>query len=318
MVHFYYKVLKKVAELNNITDFNSIDIITNNIVGFDINPISAIAAKANYILALFSNIKGNIHSIIQNPIHIPIYISDSVLTPVVYSEQNKTQLVIKTHLGDFILPKFEYQKTAHRFLDILSEFVLNAEVSGFSVSKKGFLAAINTLIPNKSKVQDICLTLFEQLCELHSAGKNSFWGKIFKNSFAPIMINEKFDYVVGNPPWISWKSMSKTYREGTLDVWQSYGIFEKNAYDKKTTHDDFGMAVTYVAIDYYLKAKGRLGFLLPASFIKSTKGGQGFRKFNITRKEQNVPFQYINLMIFQRLNYLLSLRWHSLLKKIVL
>ena len=298
---FLLQSIKKVTELNNITDFNSIDIITNNIVGFDINPISAIAAKANYILALFSNIKGNVHSIIQNPIHIPIYISDSVLTPVVYSEQNKTQLVIKTHLGDFILPKFEYQKTAHRFLDILSEFVLNAEVSGFSVSKKGFLAAINTLIPNQSKVQDICLTLFEQLCELHSAGKNSFWGKIFKNSFAPIMINEKFDYVVGNPPWISWKSMSKTYREGTLDVWQSYGIFEKNAYDKKTTHDDFGMAVTYVAIDYYLKAKGRLGFLLPTSFIKSTKGGQGFRKFNITRKEQNIPFSVYQLDDFSEI-----------------
>uniref|UniRef100_UPI00402AC647 hypothetical protein n=1 Tax=Turicimonas muris TaxID=1796652 RepID=UPI00402AC647 len=69
-----------------------------------------------------------------------------------------------------------------------------------------------------------------------------------------------------------------------------YGIFEKNAYDKKTTHDDFGMAVTYVAIDYYLKTGGKLGFLLPASFIKSSKGGQGFRKFDIVRNGQEVPF----------------------------
>ncbi|OOF38932.1 methyltransferase [Rodentibacter rarus] len=286
---FLLQSIKKVAAANDMVTMDNINRITNNIVGFDINPISAIAAKANYILALFSNIKGNVHSIVQQPIHVPIYISDSVLTPVVYSEQNQTQLVVKTHLGDFVLPKFKCQKAAYRFLDILSEYVLNAEISGFSIAKKGFQAAISKLNFNETQDEELCLTLFEQLCELHFAGKNSFWGKIFKNSFAPIMINEKFDYVVGNPPWISWKSMSKTYRDGTLEVWQSYGIFEKNAYDKKTTHDDFGMAVTYVAIDYYLKAKGKLGFLLPASFIKSSKGGQGFRKFNIVRKNQNVP-----------------------------
>ena len=84
--------------------------------------------------------------------------------------------------------------------------------------------------------------------------------------------------------------MSKSYREGTLEIWKSYGIFEKNAYDKKTTHDDFGMAVTYVAVDKYLKDKGTMVFLLPASFLKSTKGGEGFRKFSITRFGQNVPF----------------------------
>lgn len=292
---FLLQSIKKATTAHNIDNFDDIERITNNIVGFDINPISAIAAKANYILALFSNIKGTVHNIIHQPIHIPIYISDSVLTPIVYSEQNKIELVVRTHLGDFVLPKFECQKTAHSFLDILSEYVLNAEISGFTIAKKGFQAAIGNLKFNQSHDMKLCLTLFEQLCELHSAGKNSFWGKIFKNSFAPIMINKKFDYVVGNPPWISWKSMSKTYREGTLEVWQSYGIFEKSAYDKKTTHDDFGMAVTYVAIDYYLKEKGKLGFLLPASFIKSSKGGQGFRKFSIVRKEQNIPFSIFRL-----------------------
>lgn len=83
--------------------------------------------------------------------------------------------------------------------------------------------------------------------------------------------------------------MSKSYREGTLEIWKSYGIFEKNAYDKKTTHDDFGMAVTYVAVDKYLKENGNMVFLLPASFLKSTKGGEGFRKFSITRFGQNIP-----------------------------
>jgi len=118
------------------------------------------------------------------------------------------------------------------------------------------------------------------------------------------MIDEKFDYVCGNPPWIAWKSMSKTYRIGTGEVWRSYGIFEKNAYDKKTTHDDFGMAVTYVAIDQYLKNNGEMVFILPSSFLKSGKGGHGFRKFHISRNGQDIPFSvesvdsFSNEMVF--------------------
>ncbi|MDV5152024.1 hypothetical protein RJD36_06355 [Streptococcus pasteurianus] len=49
------------------------------------------------------------------------------------------------------------------------------------------------------------------------------------------------------------------------------------------------MAVTYVALDQYLKTDGKLYFLLPWTFIKSTKGGEGFRKFEITRNGQKVP-----------------------------
>lgn len=50
------------------------------------------------------------------------------------------------------------------------------------------------------------------------------------------------------------------------------------------------MAVTYVSIDQYLKDGGSMVFLLPASFLKSTKGGEGFRKLQIIRNGQNVPF----------------------------
>uniref|UniRef100_UPI00402AC0D1 N-6 DNA methylase n=1 Tax=Turicimonas muris TaxID=1796652 RepID=UPI00402AC0D1 len=208
---FLLQSLKKVTAQQKIETQQQIDLITTNIVGFDINPISAIAAKANYILALLSNIAEDRTNVLTNPIHIPIYITDSVLTPVVYSEQNKTQLVVKTHLGDFVLPKFSSQKDANAFLDILSEYVLNAEISGYSVTLKGFTAAISRLALNCEKDTELCLTLFEKLCTLHTAGKDSFWGKIFKNNFAPIIIDKKFDFVVGNPPWISWKSMSKTY-----------------------------------------------------------------------------------------------------------
>lgn len=259
--------------------------ITHNIVGFDINPISVVAAKTNYILIVFSAFFDNCDEEFGEPVNIPVFIADSILSPVVYTEENDETLKLSTSVGELELPKFDSFDKGNEFLTELS----------MAIHEKADYKVFRNLVIEGKKLVDaeyepVIKKLFDRLYVLHRGGKDSFWPIILRNSFAPTMITNKFDFVVGNPPWIAWKSMSKSYREGTLAIWQSYGIFEKNAYDKKTTHDDFGMAVTYVAVDQYLKENGTMVFLLPASFLKSTKGGEGFRKLEIIRKGQNIPF----------------------------
>ena len=285
-------ILKK----NGVLSKEDIVKITNNIVGFDINPISVVSAKANYILIMFSAFFDNCDEEFGNPVSIPVFIADSILSPVVYTEENGDTLKLTTSVGELELPKFESFKKGNEFLKQLSYFI--HEKPKYEVFKNLMLG--KNLI--KEKDLPIVKKLFDKLYVLHRSGKDSFWPIILKNSFAPTMIGNKFDFVVGNPPWIAWKSMSKSYREGTLAIWQSYGIFEKNAYDKKTTHDDFGMAVTYVSLDQYLKNDGIMVFLLPASFLKSTKGGEGFRKFEIVRNNQNIPFSVLSVHDFSNVS----------------
>lgn len=263
---------------------NNIFNITQNIVGFDINPISVVSAKANYILIMFSAFFDNCNEKFGDPVEIPVFIADSILAPVVYSEENDNTLKLETTVGEIEIPKFDSLSKGNNFLKILSESI--EENTPYEIFES--LSLGKKLITKKDI--PIVKILYSRLSVLHRASQDSFWPIIFRNSFAPVMIRDKFDFVVGNPPWIAWKAMSKSYRTGTLSIWQSYGIFEKNAYDKKTTHDDFGMAVTYVSIDQYLKIGGSMVFLLPASFLKSTKGGEGFRKFEIIRNKQSVPF----------------------------
>lgn len=278
---FVIQALKRCIDKNQL-GMAELRKITNSIVGFDLNPISAISAKANYIFVLFSSID---KTLLRNTpkLTIPIYIADSVLAPVTYSEQSTETFIAKSSVGNFVIPKFNSFVVASEFMDELSESIEKSR--SFQVYANLSLSKYN-LTPHQ---YDCVQSLYDKLITLHRSAQDSFWGKIIKNSFAPVILSEKFDFVVGNPPWVSWKGMSKTYREGTLEVWKSYGIFEKNAYDKKTTHDDFGMAVTYVALDQYLKNGGSLYFLLPWTFIKSTKGGEGFRKLEIIRDDQCVP-----------------------------
>lgn len=285
---FVLQALKKIVnKKNGILIKEDIDIITNRIVLFDINPISVVAAKANYILVVMSTYKGNYNKDfgIGKAIDIPVYIADSVLAPVVYGEESKDTIKVSTSVSNFNIPKFKDIHESNTFLRILSD----------RIHEKSRFEPIWSEVKDKTSLTEeykkVVEELYSKIYQLHISGLDSFWPMVLKNSFAPLIIRNKFDFVVGNPPWIAWKSMSKQYREGTLKVWKSYGIFEKNAYDKKTTHDDFGMAVTYVSADYYLKENGVMGFLLPASFLKSTKGGEGFRKFKIVRNGQNIPFK---------------------------
>ncbi|MBG9367418.1 N-6 DNA methylase [Streptococcus sp. NLN64] len=282
---FVIQALKRVLNTrNNSITYEEAEKVTKNIVGFDLNPISAVSAKANYILTLLSLFEMPLHQITK-PLSIPVYIADSVLSPIVYSEESEETFVARTSVGEFVIPKFETFSQASKFLDELSVSIDNTR--GFYSFEK---LVLKNLSLSQKQIESI-KKMYEMMTCLHRTAQDSFWGRILKNSFAPVMLKQKFDFVVGNPPWIAWKSMSKVYREGTLDVWKSYDIFEKNAYDKKTTHDDFGMAVTYVALDQYLKTDGKLYFLLPWTFIKSTKGGEGFRKFEITRNGQKIPIK---------------------------
>jgi len=74
--------------------------------------------------------------------------------------------------------------------------------------------------PNEQVVKNFYI----EILELEKQGKNGIWTRFLKNSFAPIIAG-KFDFVVGNPPWIRWGFLSQEYRKATLNMWKEYGLF---------------------------------------------------------------------------------------------
>jgi len=253
--------------------------ILKSIVGFDLNPISVIASKTNYLLAL-----GDL-SELDFSIKIPVYQCDSILTPAVHAVQKKEAAIftIDTICGQFRVPALGTREAIEGVLDEIGRAIKN------NFSDDEFLKKIKLSHANIN--EEATLELFKKIKELTEINKNGLWIPILKNSFAPVYSENQSDYVVGNPPWVSWRSMSKSYRELTLPIWLSYDIFDKSAYDMITTHDDFAMAFTYVSADHYLKNKGRLCFVISQAFFKSKKGGEGFRKFEITREGSKTPIK---------------------------
>jgi SAM-dependent methyltransferase len=251
--------------------------IIHTVVGFDLNPISVIAAKTNYLLAL-----GDL-SVLDYPVKIPVYQCDSILTPTVHAKQKEQSAVftIDTFCGEFTVPALGTRDAIENVLDDISRALKN------NFTEAQLLDTVKLRYPDING--DAVISLFVKIKKLTENEENGLWIPILKNSFAPVYSENEFDFVIGNPPWVSWRSMSKSYRELTLPIWWSYDIFNKSGYDKKTTHDDFAMAFVYVSADHYLKENGKLCFIISQTFFKSKKGGEGFRKFEITRDKLHIP-----------------------------
>ncbi len=130
-----------------------------------------------------------------------------------------------------------------------------------------------------------------------------YWGDVLLNERyefrdGKILVSGNFSelqsnvgVVIGNPPWVSWKSMTKEYQKLIGDDWRSYDIFEKNITRKTlgACNDDLSSYFVYFSIDKFLKKQGLLKYVINLSLFKSNLAGKEFRKFNI--QKTNTPFR---------------------------
>ncbi len=106
---------------------------------------------------------------------------------------------------------------------------------------------------------------------------------------------DKFDYIVGNPPWIGWENLSSSFREATQHLWKKYNLFSiTKAAEARLGggKKDFSMLFVYRSIDSFLKEKGELIFLINQSVFQSVKTGEGFRNFQLN---ENEPFSVLKV-----------------------
>jgi len=101
----------------------------------------------------------------------------------------------------------------------------------------------------------------------------------------------KVDVVVGNPPWVAWKSITKSYQNLIGDDWRSYDIFEKKISRNNlgACNDDMSSYFVYYSVNNYLKDGGQISYLINLTLFKSDLAGKHFRKFFI--EKSNTPFR---------------------------
>ncbi|MEM4832065.1 MAG: N-6 DNA methylase, partial [Sulfolobales archaeon] len=262
-----------------------VDHLLSNVVGYDLNPIAVLTARTNYLLMIADIQK-------KGTIEIPVYLADSLMV------EKRTTIagsvyVLKTVVGEFQVPV--------RIVDsgllprLLSE-VTNALRSRYTPEDfKNRLKYVFKDISNNEL--EVLTRFYATLLKLEEEGKNDVWVSIIRNAFAP-MLKGKFDYVVGNPPWVNWENLPGEYREISEPLWSQYGLMEARGRGLGKVKRDLAMLFLARCFDLYLKPGGKHAFLMPFTVFK-TQAGAGFRRFLANKTRVHVVHDLVTTYPFE-------------------
>lgn len=253
------------------------------IVGWEINPLAVLAARANYLRAL-----GNLVTESCQPIRVPVHLADSILIPApVHSDSDQQFYELNTWLGRFRVPRW-FQSCEQ----IVSLCRLLEASAGHRDGRDAFLERATTVlslpreVTQKQRRRDPILDglsdLYMKLVTLRADGLDRVGLAVLRNALLATVVG-KFDFIVGNPPWIGWESLSPEFRKQTKSLWQRYGLFAHGGMETilGKGKKDVSMLMSYVVTDRLLRSKGKLGFVITQSAFKTAGAADGFRRFQL-------------------------------------
>ncbi|MBI4577528.1 MAG: N-6 DNA methylase [Planctomycetes bacterium] len=93
----------------------------------------------------------------------------------------------------------------------------------------------------------------------------------------------RFRRVLGNPPWLRWARLPAAYREASLPLWRSWGLFSLRGHAARLGGGakELASLFVYASAERHLEDGGRLAFVLPRSLFRTRAAGDGFRRFRV-------------------------------------
>jgi SAM-dependent methyltransferase len=243
------------------------------VVGMDIHPVAVIIARVTYLLALGRDVLETR----RGDLSVPVYLGDAL------------QWSVKSTLGHeelevFVPPsKKDEAPTVLRFPVAVAEdpSLFDSVIAELlQASERGAPAsAVEATLGRRGSIGEADLkTLIEayrELRKLRMADRNHVWGYVARNITRPVWLSRsagRFDRVIGNPPWLSFRDMSDEMQAKARAGMDSYDIWVGG---RHATHQDLSGYFFARCADLYLHRGGRIAFLMPLAAM--TRGQ--FEKF---------------------------------------
>ncbi len=286
---FLLGILKKVrteAEKKGLSAQETIRIITENIWGFDLNPLAVQTSRVNFLIAIADLLKFNPGQRIE----LPILMADAIYSPAPNPEDG-SETVHYTIGSEIANLKIEIPSAlAIDRLRLDKVFAIMGEQVGNDATFENTfqkLTKTGTISPTKSLQWESSLRVtYKRILELHRKKWNGIWFKIVRNFFWSATAGS-FEIIIGNPPWVRWSKLPELYRERVKPVCEQYEIFSSTPHHGGNELDISGM-ITYTVADKWLKEGGQMTFVITQTHFQSASS-EGFRSFAINNEDNLIP-----------------------------
>ncbi len=260
------------------TENERLKLILRNVQGIDIHPVAVTISRANYVLAL-----GKLINTAKKPIQIPVYMADSLFLPREVEANLAEQLsgVEITYGGrkdrkTVVMPEMLIH-SPELFDDVIASCTAIAEEHA-KISKDSRTTMTNHLTqaaPELSKLlqyEKILDALWEftnGLAQLIRERKNSIWSFIIRNSYRPAMLKGQFDFIIGNPPWLSYRFISDPEYQDEIKrrAIDRYRIAPKS--QKLFTQMELATVFLAHSMATFANATARLAFVMPRAVLSA-------------------------------------------------
>ncbi|WP_255170119.1 N-6 DNA methylase [Natrononativus amylolyticus] len=261
-----------------------IDHLFNNVVGIDVHPLAIITARVNVLLALGDLLREER----TESVSVPVYLSNTIMPP----EHERTTAAVDVYRFNSDEGVFELPITVTDDEEVLNELLDSVKSyldSNDEIDEENLHAYLENQVGEKYEglADDergvIYRNVVERISDLRDRGRDTIWTFILKNVYKPIYFEEKkFDRVIGNPPWLSYRYISREeYKDHVKHlVTEEYGLLDSSA-TQNLTHMELASLVLAYSFDHYLEDGGRLSFVMPRGIFSGTHH-KNFRSFDFS------------------------------------
>jgi hypothetical protein len=281
---FLFTAIKRLITLG-MTGEELVRFCIENVMGTDVHPLAVTIARVNYLLALSKHIQSK-QTRIKHA--IPIYMADAMIKPQQAGSGESLILPINGEDGQAFHIPYENTLDSTRFSALIDRLEDYSEEANKAKSSQEYSAHFEELLQTEygvsSETSQIWRQNFILLTDLKAQDRNGIWAYILKNLMRPmIFAQDKFDVVIGNPPWLSYRYVRNAdYQQDVKSLYQHYNLIGKKDV-KLFTQMDLSTLFYAIARDRYMKPTGKIAFVMPRAVITGAKQHRPFQQLGFSR-----------------------------------
>jgi hypothetical protein len=240
--------------------------------GIDVHPVAVQIARVTYLLAMGQERLRNR----TGPLSIPVYLGDSLQWNThAFMGKRSVEIKVPGERRRLSFP-FSVAEDPALFDSVISTMLSFSEDEAERESFADWLRARD--VTEEADVEMLADT-YDDLLRLRKAGRDHIWGFVARNLVQPAWLSrhdQKSDVVVGNPPWLPYRNMSRETKKEFKKACQERGLW---AGGKVATHQDLSAYFFARCVELYLPTTGVIGFVMPYAVMRRQQY-EGFRTGN--------------------------------------